>query len=215
MKELRNDSPFVFGNTKLPETTAILNICPASLCPSKLLGYCQLKDPNKTCYALSEERRFKSTCIPSRLRMTEYWDRGTAWSISQDLLALNSSKRRKLIALRINECGDFRHQMDLEKAEDIGHYLKQKGNIVTYCYTARLDLDFEVCDHLVVNGSGWNADNRFQVAYDLKKNEDTPGWTCKDKHGVDVHVDRLCPGDCRKCDMCQKRGGLTIGVIPH
>ena len=213
MKELRNDSPFVFGNLKLPRTTAVLNICPATICPSRMLGLCQLKDCNRTCYALREEKVYPG-CIPSRMKMMEYFDRNTPWTIAEDLLQLNKTKRNKITALRISESGDLRHQADLEKIENLAHYLLKKG-IVTYCYTARHTLNFEDVHDLVVNGSGWNADNRFQIAYDLKKNDGAPGWTCNDKHGQPVHVDRLCPGDCRKCDLCQKRGGLTIGVAPH
>ena len=208
---VRNDSPFVFGNKKLPKTTAVLNICPASLCPSALLGLCQLKDC-AVCYARSEEKVWANTCLPSRMKMQEYWDRNTPWTIAEDLLSLNDKKRTKLAALRIGECGDFRHQADLEKAENIAHYLLKNG-IETYCYTARRDLDFSDVRDMVVNGSGWMANNRFQVAYKLRKTE--TGWEAEDKTGAWVPCDSVCPGDCRRCALCREKKGRTIAVMLH
>jgi len=218
MKELRNDTSYQIGNKKLGDNCAYLNLCPGVMCPSLALNLCQLRDPRKTCYSIKAETTYGSTVCPkARMSSAEYWARNSPWQLAQDLIRLNSTRRKtKITVLRINESGDFFTIVDVEKAEMLAAYLSREG-IKTYTYTARSDLQFDFCEHLVVNCSGWSVPglNRFQVAYDLKKNEGTPGWTCKDKHGVDVHVDRLCPGDCRKCDMCQKRGGLTIGVIPH
>jgi hypothetical protein len=210
MKQIRNDVPIVLGNQKLPKTTAILNVCPAGLCPSRLLGLCQLKNPDKACYALREERTWKNTCLPSRFAMMCYWDHNDAWSIARDLIAFNGSKKTKLAALRLNECGDWRHQADVDKAEMLARYLA-KADIVTYCYTARSDLDYMECKHLVVNGSGWDAHNRFQAAYDL----DETTMTCTDKKGNQVKLDSLCPGDCRICTKCLHRTGKVVGVKLH
>ena len=193
---LRNDSPFVFGNKKLPKTTAVLNICPAHLCPSRILGLCQLRDPNKECYALREERMYPN-CIPSRMKMQEYWDRNDAAKIVRDLAALNFTKKIAADTIRINECGDFRHQADLEKAEMIAYYAERIG-IGCYCYTARKDLDFSEVQHLVVNGSGFKAHNEFRISYDK-----------------DGKYPLECPGNCRKCNMCTRKGGYTIVVKKH
>ena len=209
----RNDSPFVFGNKKLPKTTAVLNITPAALCPSRMLGLCQLKDPGKECYALREERVYPG-CIPSRMKMMEYWDRNTPWTVAEDLLALNETKKTKVTALRIGECGDFRHMADLEKAENLAHYLAKKG-ITTYCYTARKDLDFSDVRDLVINGSGWMAANQFQAAYRLDPYEDGHGgWRAESKSGV-VACDGVCPGDCRICSTCTRRTGKITAVKLH
>ena len=209
----RNDSPFVFGNLKLPNTTAVLNICAASVCSSRMLGLCQLKDPDRECYAIREERVYPN-CITSRMKMQEYWDRNSAWTIAEDLLALNETKRTKVTALRINECGDFRHQADVEKAELIAHYLKKHG-IRTYCYSARTDLDFSECNDLVVNGSGAMVHNRFQVSYSTFKNPIAPGWVAEDKDGAQIPCAFLCPGDCGRCSVCQFRRGRNIAVSIH
>ena len=211
----RNDSPFILsGNMKIPPSTAMLNFCPASLCPSALLGLCQLKDPEKTCYGKDEERRYRDTCIPSRMKMMDYLKRSAAWSVANDLISLNETKRKKITALRINEAGDFFSQADLEYAEMVAYYLSKHG-ITTYCYTARRDLDFEDCEHLVVNGSGWMCHNRFQVAYAARPAPNGAGWEVKDKHDAWIHADHICPGDCRKCSRCLVKTGQTTAVMLH
>lgn len=213
MAQIRNDIPIVLGNKKLPKTTAVLNVCPASLCPSALLGLCQLKDCETACYAKREERTWANTCIPSRFAMMGYWDTNDAWTIARDILAYNAAKRTKIKALRINECGDFRHFGDVEKAEMLARHLARAG-IVVYCYTARRDLDFSDCEHLVVNGSGWMAHNRFQVAYSLT----SPAkgrWLAEDKDGNRVECAYACPGDCRKCSVCLVRRGRATAVLLH
>ena len=211
-KQVRNDIPIVLGNKKLPRTTAVLNLCPASLCPSALLGLCQLRDIGQ-CYARQEERVWAGTCLPSRFAMMGYWDTREAWSIASDILAYNAAKKTKIKALRINECGDFRHFGDVEKAEMLARFLARSG-IITYCYTSRRDLDFSDCEHLVVNGSGWMAHNRFQVAYSLTSPEKGK-WLAEDKDGNKVECQYVCPGDCRKCSVCLFRRGRTTAVLLH
>lgn len=213
MPAARNDSPFVFGNKKLPKTTAVLNITPAALCPSRILGLCQLKNPDKECYALREERVYPG-CIPSRMKMMEYWDRSTPWTIAKDLLALNETKQTKISALRIGECGDFRHQADLEKAETLAHFLDRSG-MKTYCYTARRDLCYDDVKTLVVNGSGWMANNMFVTAYSLRKAEPGFGWTAKNGSGNPVECGAVCAGNCRKCQLCQMKLSIAIAAPKH
>ena len=213
MSQLRNDVPIVLGNKKLPKTTAVLNVCPASMCPSRVLGLCQLRDNGSGCYAVREERAWANTCMPSRFAMMGYWDTNDAWTIARDILAYNEAKRTKIRALRINECGDFRHFGDVEKAEMLARYLARHG-IIAYCYTARRDLDFSDCEHLVVNGSGWMVHNRFQVAYALSTPEKGK-WLAADKNGEKVECAYVCPGDCRKCSVCLVRRGRTTAVLYH
>ena len=207
-RQLRNDIPIVLGNMKLPTTTAVLNISTALLCTSRMLGLCQLRHPDKECYARNEETRFRGTCIPSRQAMQCYWDSNSAWEIAQDLIGFNEGKKSKITALRINECGDFRHQADLDKAEMLARYLKGR-TIATYCYTARSDLDYTSVSALTVNGSGWMAHNQFQVMYADGKG----GYV--DKSGTPVPYDGTCPGSCRKCSRCLTKHGKIVGVKLH
>ena len=59
------------------------------------------------------------------------------------------------------------------------------------------------------------AHNRFQVAYELEKIADDPGWMATNKDGNKVKCDYVCPGDCRKCSLCLRKGGKTIAVKIH
>ena len=54
-KQISIKSFLSFGNKKLSNSTAILNITSALQCPSRKLGLCGLSDPSK-CYALRSER---------------------------------------------------------------------------------------------------------------------------------------------------------------
>jgi hypothetical protein len=210
-KQPRNDNPITIGNSKLGNNIAILSITPAALCVSRLLGLCQVHE--KDCYARKFEKRFPNTVISLELKQMAYWDMKSAFDIALDIAALNASKRTKITAFRIGVSGDFRHQPDLDKAENLAAHLKEQG-IVTYVYTARSDLDFSEIQHLVVNGSGFMAHNRFQVAYSLEKNPDG-GWLATDKNGNKVSCNAVCAGDCRKCSLCQQKGGAVIAVKKH
>ena len=213
-KYVRNDTGYQIGNAKLGTDTAYINLGPSSLCPSRALGRCQLRDPDKECYSLKAERTYgRPVCTSARLAAAEYWASNSAWQLAEDLVALNSAKRKKITKLRISESCDFRVQSDVEKAEMLARHLAPHG-ILTYCYTARRDLDFSDCEHLVVNGSGWMAHNRFQVAYSLTSPEKGK-WLAEDKDGNKVECQYVCPGDCRKCSVCLFRRGRTTAVLLH
>lgn len=216
-KSQLNATGFILtGNSKIPASTAILNLAPAELCSSRALGLCQLKNPEKECYSLRESRTYGCrVCMPNRLSAMEYFSRNSAWQIAQDLIKLNESKRSKITALRISESGDFFTKADVDKCENIASYLAQAG-IKTYAYSARADLDFSDCRHLVINASGWGLPgmNRFQVAYNLAGSDEL-GWTCEDKNGATVKLDALCPGDCRICSRCLVQTGKVTGVKIH
>ena len=201
-----NDVPMTLGNSKLPRSTAVLNITPASLCVSKLLGYCQMKDGQ--CYARKFETRFAKNVVPVLLSQMAYWDSHTPDEIALDIAKYNLTKRAKLTALRIGVTGDFRHQADLYKAETLAGRLKSQW-VRTYCYTARHDLDYSSAEHLIVNGSGWMAHNQFQIMYPGKNG------AVLNKFGDPVTISYVCPGSCRKCSRCLTKHGKIVGVKLH
>ena len=213
-RQPKNDTSYQIGNKKLGSNIAYLNLGPAILCPSHALGLCQLKNPDKECYSLKAERTYgSSVCTKARMAASEYWARNSAWQLAQDLVRLNEARRKKITVLRISESCDFQTQSDVDKAEMLAYYLSEHG-IRTYCYTARRDLDYSDCEHLVVNGSGWMAHNRFQVAYKLTNPE--PGkWLAEDKDGNQVECQYVCPGDCRKCSVCLSPRKRTTAVRLH
>ena len=186
---------FSWGNKKLPKTTAIFNITTALGCPAHAKGLCQLASPTKQCYAMVAERMYP-TVLPYRKRQLKFWKGITAQEFVNQLML--EKCRKTLEKVRFNEAGDFRKQEDVVKAEEVATILFEKHNVITYCYTARSDLDFSVRKNLIVNGSNFLVDNKFQVVY---KKENLNGLICK--------------MDCRVCDMCAQRLNQTIKVMKH
>lgn len=194
-----------FGNKKLPKTTMIFNIGPASMCPSRALGMCQLDRidgcSSDRCYAMNAEQRYgKPNVLPYRMRQMEWWDGHSAAQIAEGLL--EAAGRRKVTALRLNEAGDFRHWGDYIKAVCVANSLAASG-VRTYCYTARRDLVEKLSSkpvYLIINGSGWMAHNKYVIV---------PKGTAKQY--ISEHPGaRRCAGDCRVCKFCLEPKGRTI-----
>ena len=184
---------FSFGNTKLPKSTAIFNMTPASYCPADRLNKCALLKSNR-CYAKKSERLYPQV-LPFRSNQALFWNRCTPKEFVEKLLKERGRKNIKL--LRFNEAGDFGSQKDVQKAATIARLLKAHG-IGTYCYTARNDLNFTRRKDLVVTGSNFMVDNQFTVVYNKK-----------DLKGI------VCPSNCRICNICSKRDRKTIKTHLH
>lgn len=189
------DSLLSFGNTKLPKTTMIFNITSATNCPSKVLGLCKVCD---VCYAVKSEKLWK-TVLPYRTRQSMYWGLYSAEKIYMDIKAVLKRKRLKITAFRINEAGDFRDQEDVSKLDYISQRLKKEFGIVTYCYTARSDLDFSGVS-FIVKGSGHKQKNGQTIV--IRKGEKVP------KRYI------VCPANCKVCSLCQKTTG-NIAFFKH
>lgn len=193
------------GNRKLPRATAILNLCAATDCPSRRLGLCRVARDAEArraqgqaahdCYALKAERGAYPAVLPYRRRQDTLTRLATGAEVAEAVASL-----RGVSALRVSEAGDFRTQADVDKLEEAARLLQVRG-IVTYCYTARRDLDFSGCDALTVNGSGFvpngGGGNTFAAS------EEVPSGAL------------VCPGDCRVCSLCTKRHGRTVYVHLH
>ena len=116
----------------------------------------------------------------------------------QILEASGRSRSKECKSFRFSEAGDFRDQEDVEKMAEVCRILSEHG-IRCYGYTARKDLDLEpLMAHATVQGSGFMASNEFRLISDPAK------WKGP-----------VCPGDCRKCRMCQSARGRVIGVLAH
>jgi len=178
------------GNKTIGDDTYIINICSATDCPSKKLGFCKIP---KECYAMKAERLYP-TCLPYRRRQTKIWDMNSGEEIALQLVARARSSNKEIKFVRFSEAGDFRDQSDVDKMSEVGRVLGRFG-IGLYGYTAREDLDFSKCDkNMVVNGSGFMIHNAFTA---VKKEEVEQGeWVCKQ--------------DCRVCDKCKERNGLWV-----
>jgi len=185
------------GNKKLPHSTAIFNLGSAKKCPSAKLGLCQMANTGVRCYALKAETQYPAV-YPYRVRQLDYWIKAGPQRFAADFMRIVDKARKPITHLRVNESGDFRHQADVDNMEEVANDLADNG-IITYCYTARSDLDFSGCDVLVVNGSAFKPDggNEFKAVEKLPKRR--------------LH----CVGDCRKCDLCTKKHGRTVFAKWH
>lgn len=189
--------PLSFGNSKLPTTTMIFNMTPATGCPSRALGLCKV---GARCYALKAERLYP-TCKPYRDRQALLWDKLTGFEIFSDIAKILERKRVKIKLFRFNESGDFRHQGDVDKLSAIAWQLKNKFGIKTYGYSARSDLDFSQAT-FIVKGSGHDHGNNGRTMV-IGKNDPVPSGAF------------LCPGSCKTCSRCSRRDGKTIAFRLH
>jgi hypothetical protein len=188
-----------YGNSKLPKTTAIFNICSATDCPSVKLGLCQAyKNGKCICYALKAEMQYHHVVLPFRRRQEKVWDSLSGEDFAWEFITIIDRRRTATTALRLNESGDFRSQADVNKASEIARVLSHRG-IVVYGYTARKDLDFSnVHPNLVINGSGFKVHGEFRMV--MSKADKPEGYG-------------MCCGDCRKCKRCLK--GMLTCNLPH
>lgn len=180
------------GNSKIGKDTIIFNMGPATDCPSKRLGLCQLENP-RHCYARIAELRFPST-LAYRKRQASAWITSTCAEIVADIQA---TRTKKVKYVRFNESGDFYTQSDVGKLAIIARLLP---DLVFYGYTARKDLSFVYRPkNLVICGSGWKRGkmNRFNAVREYTG-----------KHAQ-------CFGDCRTCNLCKHESGITIENKMH
>lgn len=203
-----------YGNHKLPKTTAIFNLTSATDCPSDKLGLCQAYKAGKCiCYALKAEKQYPA-CLPYRRRQARYWRTAKMSDIVADFFDALYSKRFYVQAgvteivtmLRINESGDFRNQSDVDRLDFLASHLKTKRGkktpgILTYCYTARKDLDFSKLKALIVLGSGFSKKGIKGQFKMISKTDKIPAGY------------KECPGNCRICNRCPR--GLNSVVREH
>ena len=193
---------FSHGNTKLPKSTAIFNMTPASngakgdnlgmLCPEYLAGTCQLDCPEKQCYAIKAERQYAETRA-KRQRQANFWANG---SVDDFVARFRLEARHDTDTLRFNESGGI---ADIHDIIRLGSIARALPDITIYVYTSRSDLwdqgAFDCLpDNVSVVGSGFMAHNAFMAGEVHKVN---------------------CPGDCRACHICLNRHGVTMGARIH
>lgn len=195
-----------FGNLKLPKTTMIMNITSATDCVSRKLGMCQLDKcgiGSNKCYALKAEK-FRPNTLRHRRKQQEWWDQDPG-DMVESFGHLRSKMRRKITAVRVGESGDLRDKLDFYRVRDLATV---NPDLTWYLYTARRDLieGAQVPKNLVINGSGWMADNAFVAV---------PKGSPRPVHKEGIKKIAWCAGDCRKCNLCLKKGGVTIYAREH
>ena len=188
-----------WGNSKLPDTTIVFNITPAKECSSRRLGFCQVMKNGGKCYGDGPERAWKRTVIPYRYNQMAFWETHTAEQIAGYIVSWDKRKKTRATHVRFNEVGEVKNQADIRKLSTVARILKENG-YSSQIYSARSDLDWSYCDDVVVNGSGWTADNRFEY---VPKGHTPPAG------------ELVCPMDCKVCALCTVKGGRTIYVKHH
>lgn len=188
------------GNLKLPNTTAIFNMGPAKGCPALARGLCRAFTPDgrHCCYAKKAETPRTPGVLPHRIEQMKFWKNVTAEEFAWQFLCINALREVPWTKLRLNESGDFHSQECIDKADKIAMYLARYG-VKVYCYTHRSDLNYTQVRHLIISGSNFQKagiPNVFMMVEDEKKDK-PKGWS-------------VCPGDCRICDRCSKRGQKIV-----
>lgn len=187
----------VFGNAKLPESTAIISCGTWFNCAGRKEGFCELSEicydkcrevmsADVTRFRLEEEIAFRSLSTEK-----------IAQQIIPQIKARNASKSKEGIKqVRWNEVGELRNQKDLEKVNAISNILYEEFGIHSYIYTHNRYLDFSIDrPHLTVLGSGFMVDNEYRVV--------------KDKSTLD-EVFFECNCDCTQCNICPLKLDLVI-----
>ena len=181
------------GNRKIGKDTAIFNITSAADCVADKLGLC---NNSKICYAKKAERLYPQV-LPYRRRQTEVWDR---YSFREFADAIGTYKGGKIKYFRFNESGDLRNSKDVLKLANLAALLKDMYGIVTYGYTARIDLDLELlAKYAIVQTSNFQIDG-LNSFYAVKQFSDGA---------------LKCKGDCNCCQLCKVNHGKKIEVLHH
>ena len=191
----------VFGNKKVPKTTAIANTTSWFLCPGRLRGFCEL---HEVCY--DKCREVMGNACQSRLNHDLWWRSNDARMIAMfyvySIQAENlKHPESKITLMRFQEVGDFRNQDDLNKMIEVSNILYKELGIESYTYTHNRELDFDVPrPHLCMCGSGFMIDNQFTVVPPNEYEEYTANHKCF-----------KCPQKCEMCNsICSQKLGIEI-----
>lgn len=217
-----------WGNTKLPNTTAIFNMGTATGCPAAKLGLCEFRTTCKfkavkknKCYAIHPEN-FRPNVKKYRLRQMKYWLNVSAEKFAYEFIQVYNHKVIKPTLLRFNEAGELWGQNCVTKLEQISKLIFDATGVKSYIYTHRTDLKLPVnSKYLNVVHSGKDNNNySSETATELIKRLNKPivryiGVTKQEyeyikrnrlilnKNNVYPNFKKyICIGDCKKCNLC-------------
>lgn len=191
----------VFGNKKVPKTTAIANTTSWFLCPGRLQSFCEL---HEVCY--DKCREVMGNACQSRLNHDLWWRTNDAKTIAMFYIYSIKAESLKhpeapISLMRFQEVGDFRTQDDLQKMVDVSNLLFESLSINSYTYTHNRNLDFNIKrPHLCICGSGFMVDNQFTVVPPSEY-----------ERYVESHNCFKCPQKCEMCNsICSQKLGIEI-----
>lgn len=199
-----NGKAFSYGNTKIPESTLIVNLTLAQNCPSKQQGLCSCSG---FCYALKSERIYKNY-LNKNLQMEEFLNCASNENIIQLMEAYIQGSPEPITTIRLNKARDFINQEHVWQWSEIAKYFQEKYGITTYTYTHRPDLDFTGAN-FIVNGSVPGIQGAVRQFICLQKDE-YDNW---DRQKGQF----MCRGNCRKCNLCSTNNlkGGTVYCRRH
>lgn len=155
---MTSNNLFKFGNHKIHDNTLIFNMGSAHLCPSACLNLCTVKH---CCYARSDELMYPHV-IEYRIRQMQFWSETRAEDIANIFIKAILKRRKETRYFRYNESGDFLTEGSIGKLNIVAGILKRSLGIITYGYTARIDLFKEFLNkdklNFIVKLSGYRLD---------------------------------------------------------
>lgn len=190
---------FAYGNTKIPRSTLIVNLTSAENCPSKQRGLCKVAN---WCYALKCERIYPGY-RNKNLVMERWMSLATTEDIVTLMCAYIDNAPERITLIRLDEAGDFRDQNRVRQWNKIAQYFWESRGIITYTYTARVDLDFREAPYIIVNGS------LSGIPGAAREYKCVPPAVF-DGLAVGTGI-RKCPGNCNICNLCST--GRFTGTI--
>jgi len=189
-------------------------------------GVCQV--PWSACYAHKAENIYPDALKKRRLQ--EYlWDSIDSAEIwAKAFRHVKSRKRSAFDYLRVSESGDFRHEQDIEKWEEIARQLT--GEIGVYTYSASHKLNWSN-EYMTVNQSNDLAnygDRQFTATYQDNEGNSQPIESPKDvpeemilcpfeaaKHNNIETNERPKCGECTHCIKDGETQSRDVAIIQH
>jgi len=195
--------PIKRGNLKISKDTLIFSMSTAYHCPAAKKGLCKVRN---ICYGLKGEATYNRDTPKYHEKQHLYWKLRDAEDIFNDILDIVRNERIKTRYIRFNEVGDIEDTEDLEKLKKLAKLLENAyitQDIIIYGYTARYDMKKEIMTNkpknLIINGSGFMLDNRFNAVDEID----------------DYIPETVCPGKCLNCKLCKEIKGMHIYIKKH
>lgn len=226
-----------FGNNKVAKNTGIYNMNSATDCPNaettveeqSKTGVCQV--PFAACYAHKAENIYPNALKKRRLQ--EYlWDAFSAEHFGKAFLRVKERKRSSFEYIRVSEAGDFRHNDDIRKWNDISKIVHPDISVYTYSASHKLDWDsHKTHDEFTINASNDlddYGDRQFTATYIDESGDEQPIKEPKDipeemitcpfevAKANDIPTDeRPKCGDCTHCIEPESEQPRDVAVIQH
>lgn len=207
------DQHISWGNSKISSNVGILNITSAEGCINRsnnTVGKCAVGEEN--CYARVPEKIFEYV-LDYRKRQEFIWDYLTGEEIAHAFIKIVNRKNKDVVALRISESGDFRHNYDIVKAEKIATILKEQLGIKTYTYSSSYKLDWSNTNNLIVmeSCSDHSYGDKSYIAVENEEEIPARGIICPNERDKKNNVEN--PIKCGTCRLCMQSNGEDIYTV--